>query len=127
LQPRIQPGAIPRTNTLIWTREGSQSISSCEELQIAHTSANSALAVAYDCTRTPFELGRALLNTTQLDQLLAWEERLDNFEGEMYSASGGDPITTWLYFRGFGEVVAGEPEIQALSNFAAQIFNQIVD
>lgn len=126
LQPRIQSGSTPRASTLVWTRQGARDASTCDELHIAHTATNSAIAIAYDCNGALYELGRALLNTTQLDQLQDWEDRLDNFDGEMYSASANRPVTVWLAFRGYGDVVAGNAEMQALNNLAAQIFNQIV-
>jgi hypothetical protein len=127
LLPRVeQQSQTPRVNTLTWTREGRPNETSCQELHVYHTAANSAVAVAYDCRNQLRELGRAALNANQMEQLRTWETRLDNFEGEVYSAAGGRPVSSWIVFRGMGNGVANDSHIRALDNFAAQIFNLIV-
>jgi hypothetical protein len=125
LLPRVESGGTARTNTLTWTREGLPAEDSCDELHVYYTGPNSAVAVAYDCRIGLQELGRMTLNTDQVQQLRAWVSRLDNFEGEMYSASAGNPVISWVVFRGSGRSVASDGDIHALENFAAQIFFQI--
>jgi hypothetical protein len=126
LLPRVeQGGAAPRANTLTWTREGRPNQDSCHELQIFHTAANSAVAVAYDCDFGRLELGRVTLNSQQMEQLRTWEARLDDFEGEIYSAAGGNPVQAWVSFRGSGRGIANNAQIRAVESFAAQIFAQI--
>jgi hypothetical protein len=125
LLPRVEQGAAPRSNTLTWTRDGLPDEDSCDELHVYHTSTNTVMAVAYDCSAGLVELGRMTLSAAQVEQLRAWEARLDNAEGEVYSASGGNAVTSWVVFRGLGRAVGSDGDIHALESFAAQIFFQI--
>lgn len=124
LQPQVRPAAA-EPESLVWTREGVPFSNSCQELRVFRTGTTSAVAVASDCEDGSIELGRVSLSTNQLAQLRRWEQRLADFDGEMYAATGGRPIISWIYFRGYGTGVATEPEMRSLANFAEQLFNEI--
>lgn len=125
LQPRIQSGSITSSDTLVWTREGYPTSGSCNELHIFHTGSHSATAVAYDCSAGLIELGRRFLSSAQVDTLIAYEQSLENSQGEIYSSFGGRSVTTWVTFYGLGANTAADTQLRALDNFAATLFIQI--
>lgn len=124
LRPRIQQGLAPNAYVLVWMRENIPSEGTCDELRIFYSSSSRAVAVAYDCS-SQRELGRANLNRDQLAQLQAWENRLDDFEGEVYAVNNSHAVISWVIFDGLGSVMASEKDIQSIAYFAAQIFQQI--
>ncbi len=125
LRPRVQQGLTPNTYILVWMRENIPNDGTCDELRIFYSSSSRAVAIAYDCS-SQRELGRANLNRDQLAQLQSWENRLDDFEGEVYAVSNSHAVTSWVIFDGLGSAMASEKDIQAVAYFAAQIFQQIV-
>lgn len=126
LQPRVQRLFLESAIALTWTREGYFSRSSCDELRIAFTSANTAVAQAFDCRQGSRLLGQILLTGSQFSQLSSWVQRLEDSEGEIYSATQERPVVSRVFLRGRGLGVATTEELRAIDSFAAQIFSLIV-
>lgn len=126
LLPRIQKLTPGRAYTLVWTREGFPTANDCDGLRISLVGPRTALAQAFDCqrARNP-EIGRLNLTPDQANQLWAWVQRYQDYEGEVYTSTSQHPLIAWIQFQGLGQNVAGEAEIQAMNSFALQLFGQI--
>jgi hypothetical protein len=126
LQPRIQQSYQRFSPALAWTRHGYFSRNSCDELRVSYVSQNIAVAEAFDCRQGSVSLGQITLTADQFNQLSAWVQRLENSEGEFYSATQDRPVTTSVFLGGVGQRVATNEELQAMANFAAQLYDLIV-
>ncbi len=126
LQPRVQKSA-PLTNfTLGWTREGFPKSGSCQGLRVSLTGPSTGTAQAFDCGNANRILGSQALTSEQAAQLWNWVQRLAQFEGEDYAVTANHPVIAWVDFRGLGDEDANQSDIQALNNFAATLYQQIV-
>ena len=126
LQPRVQQSYQRTDPALIWSRHGYSSRNSCDELRIFYTTANTAIAQAFDCRQASQSLGRIALTTDEVSRLSSWIQRLDDSEGQIYSATQDRPVTTNVLLRGAGLGVATNGDLRAMDIFAAQIFDFIV-
>lgn len=126
LMPRVQQAYQLSTTALTWTRNAYTSRSSCEEIRVSYTSSTTAVAQAFDCRQGSRTLGQIGLTIDQVNQLSTWIERLENTEGEIYSATADRPVTSHVFLRGLGQRVASTEELRAMESFAAQLFNLIV-
>jgi hypothetical protein len=127
LQPRIQQSYQRYSHALTWTRHGYYSRNSCDELRVSYTSLNTAVAEAFDCRQGSVSLGQVTLTADQVYQLSTWIQRLENSEGEFYSATQDRPVTTNVFLGGVGQRVATNDELLAIASFAVQLYNLIVE
>ena len=125
LFPRIQNQTPTSNRILTWTREGAPGIP-CAELRIYLNNSGLGEAQAFSCTPPRYELGQTGLSAQDVGQLLQWIQKLKNFDAEISRASPGNPIVTWMEFQGNGVNDAGDSDMQAISNFAAMLFDEIV-
>lgn len=126
LQPRIQQSYLRFSPALTWTRHGYFSRNSCDEIRVSYVSLNVAVAEAFDCRQGSVSLGQITLTADQFNQLSAWVQRLENSEGEFYAATQDRPVTISVFLGGVGQRVATNEELQAIANFAAQLYDLIV-
>jgi Ig-like domain from next to BRCA1 gene len=125
LQPRVQQSFQRTDPVLTWSRRGYSSRNSCDELRIFYTSANTAVAQAFDCRQGSQLLGRISLTSDEVSRLSSWVQRLEESEGQIYSATQDRPVTSNITLRGTGSGVATNGDLRAMDNFAAQIFGLI--
>jgi hypothetical protein len=129
LLPRVERQVLPGGYVLTWSQEGAAGAGSCDELRIALNYAASGAvagqAQAYDCSRGSAELAQRRLTENELNQLLNWVNRLESFTGEVYTSAQGRAILSMVYLQGSGSGAASDADIQALDNFAKQIFRDL--
>jgi hypothetical protein len=126
LQPRVQQSYQQTDPALTWSRQGYSNRNSCDELRIFYTSANTAIAQAFDCRQDNRSLGRIALTSDEVSRLSSWVERLRYSEGQIYSATQDRPVNSYVYLRGTGSRVATNGDLRVMDGFAAQIFDTIV-
>lgn len=126
LLPRIQQSYQRSSPALTWTRSGYYSRSSCDEIRVSFTGANTAAARAFDCFQGSWDLGQITLTADQVSQLSYWIQRLENSEGEFYSATQDRPVTTHIFLNGLGQRVATDEDLRNIEKFAVELFNLIV-
>ena len=125
LYPRVQQSYQQTDPALTWSRHGYSNRNSCDELRIYFTSARTAIAQAFDCRQASQSLGRINLTTDEVNRLTSWVRRLDDSEGQTYSATEDRPVTSIVFLHGTGLDVATNGDLRAMDNFAAQIFDLI--
>jgi len=125
LFPSIQNLAPSRASFFTWTREGGRS-NQCDELHLFLTSRRTGEAHAFSCLQGERELGMASLNADQVNLLLGWERLFKDFNSEIYRASPNQPLISRINFTGQGNNDATDSDIQAMNDFAAEIFDSIV-
>jgi hypothetical protein len=122
--PYIQNVAPTTSLVLVWSqRGGSQNV--CEELRISLDSLSRSTALARSCRGAGQDLGSGALTDSEQDQLLAWIAQLAPFDAELFNASDGEPLTSFMTFNGRGTSEAGNPQIMAMQQFAEQVFRRI--
>lgn len=124
LQPRVQNLTSSGTLVLSWTRTG-YPIYPCAELQVFLTGTGTGQAIAYTCTPTRRELGRAGLSSLDVQELLNWRLSLRGFDAEINRAMTSTSIVTWVKFYGTGANNATDSDIQAVNSFASSLFDSI--
>ncbi len=124
LQPRLQNQTASGSLMLSWTRTGYPSYP-CAELQVYLTSSGLGQAQAFSCSPNRYELGRAGLSALEVQELLGWNLKLRDFDAEINRNAAGAPIITWIKFHGSGTNDALDPDLQAINNFAAALFEAI--
>lgn len=126
LLPRVQQYYQRSSPALTWTRSGYYSRNSCEEVKVSFTGPNTAIAQAFDCGQGTWDLGQISLSAAQVSQLSYWIQRLENTEGEFYSATQDRPVTTYIFLNGLGQRTASNDDLRNLESFALELYNQIV-
>jgi len=103
---------------LAWHREGGIA-GFCDDLTVYLTGD----AFASSCKgNQPTNLGHARLTAEQLAQVYAWVDRLKSFEFERTDPAKVDQMTIRIVFSGAGSVDATDADIQAIQQFAADVF-----
>ena len=126
LLPRLQQSYQESAAALTWTRQGYYSRSSCNELRVFYTSSSAAIAQAYDCRQGSISLGRITLTTEQVSQLSAWIRRLEDSDGEIYSATQDRPVISHVSLRGLGQGIVSNEELRTIESFAAYLYDSIL-
>ena len=126
LLPRVQQSYQESAAVLTWSRQGYSSRASCDELRVFYTSSSNAVAQAYDCRQGSITLGQITLTTDQLNQLSAWIRRLEDSEGEIYSAIRDRPVTSHVSLHGLGQGVVSNEELRTIESFANFLYDSIV-
>jgi hypothetical protein len=124
LLPRIQNN-MPATGLILDWHQQSKGDASCQELRVYQTGAASGFAYAYTCGANPTLIASDQLVQDEMYQFLAWQARLKSFEGEVYSAAAGGPVTVYFTFYGFGTADAANDDIQAIQTLAKRIYARI--
>ena len=103
---------------LAWRREGGIA-GFCDSLEVYLTGA----VFGASCQGgQPEELGRTHMDAGQLKKLFDWIDSLKPFELNQTDPAAADAMTIELVFSGAGEKEAGEAEVAALQEFAAQLY-----
>jgi hypothetical protein len=105
---------------LTWEREGSIA-GFCDRLEVF------VYGEAYASSCAPVEAGTVepvLLNDSQLRQLYQWIDNYAGFEYEQTDPATADAMTIRLIFFGNGNMEGGEAELQAMQEFAAELYAQ---
>jgi hypothetical protein len=112
--------AVP-AQALTWHREGGVA-GFCDDLAIDQA----GVALARTCKGgAPREVGRAILNAEQDQQLQTWLASLSPFEVNQTDQATADAMTILLSFDGQGEAAASDSDKQAIDEFAALVYAQI--
>jgi hypothetical protein len=115
-------GGFGQTSTLLaWHREGGIA-GFCDELVIYGAGDAHATSCAND---EPQELGARQLDGERLALLQTWVSEYKRFEVERTDAATADAMTIRLAFYGTGQTEAGEAEVQAILDLAAQLFTEL--
>ncbi len=125
LLPHIQ-NTLPATGLVLDWRQQSRTDSSCQELRVYQTSTTNGFAYAYSCGPNPALLASGQLLRDELNQFLDLEDRLKSFEGEVYTAAPGAPVTAFFSFYGSGSADASNGDIQAIHALAQRIYARII-
>jgi hypothetical protein len=126
IAPRVQNMPPSTTLALTWAHEGQQE-DSCDEMQIRLSGLGIAEARATYCADGDEYIVNSPLTVDELAQLLAWLQRLDKFQAEIYQASPVQPLISWIDFNGQGTDTAHDTEIQAINRFAVQLFDRLTN
>ena len=103
---------------LAWHREGGIA-GFCDDLTVYVTGD----VFASSCKgNQPTDLGRTPLTAEQLAQVYAWVDRLKSFEFEQTDPAKADQMTIRIVFSGAGSVDATDADIQAIQQFASELF-----
>jgi hypothetical protein len=109
------------TAVMTWHREGGIA-GFCDELVVD----GSGEVHAISCTRQePREVGVGLLTGDRLDQLQSWVGEYRSIEIERADPATADAITVRLTLDGRGTAAVEEPEVEAMLDFAAQLYAEL--
>lgn len=101
-----------------WHREGGIA-GFCDDLAVYVT----GQVYASSCKSSqPVDLGQTRLDAEQLAQVYAWVDTLQPFEVDHTDDAVADAMTTRMTFSGAGDQTAGDDEIAAIEDFAAQLY-----
>lgn len=108
---------------LMWHQQGGEDLS-CDELEIYLTDDESE-ALAISCKGGRQELGTIRLSDEDASRLQGWIKRMKSFDAEVFRPSSGEPLVTWISFRGEGGVDATNGDIHSMRGLAERIFDYI--
>ncbi len=114
-------GPITWSEALAWHREGGVA-GFCDDLTIDVTGEATARSCAGG---QQVKLGRTHLNAAQLADLYRWIDTLQPFQTETVDPATADALTVRLAFNGVGPGQATAADVQAISVFAARVYEQI--
>jgi hypothetical protein len=120
LVPHIDGAVSTSELVLNWRQEGGPD-DVCDEIYVYLTGSRSGSARVFSCAGRSADRGTVRLTEDEARRLTELEARLKTFEADVFSATPGDPFTSWMNFTGRGSSEATNAEILELQALAEQL------